>query len=1108
MRIRNNLNIFSFNALFGIIGAALLLTTLPFQTNAAAIQGQSMAAAESTAPPSARASAVTTTLLFLGNENIAPVIFQENDAPAGVAVDITKALAPYLSQPIEIRAMNWPSAQTLVAEGKADALMQINQTEERKKIYDFSAPLLESQFSIFVRTDRVDISGLSSLHGLKVGVEKGGLPEQTLRVHPEIQLVIIPNFVEGFKQLSSGTLDAVVVDYRVGSYTLAINNIQNIRALGEPIAFSYSAFAVKKGNTKLLNEINTGLQTIKANGMYQAVLNKWKPTEAIFQTQEQITHEIYIAIISFLSIMTLIVIAWVRAMNRELSKRKKAEKYSEKLISSANAMIVCLDTKGNVITFNEMAEKISGYRKEEVLGRNWFELVVPRDRFPEVWKAFAKFQKKGKSIVVDFQNPILTKSGEERVIEWRNSDLLDDGNVIGTISYGIDVTERKQAERDRQANLKSLESMDKINRAIQGASGVDNIMREVLNATLSIFDCDRAWLFYPCDPDAPAFRVPMEVTKHEYPGAGILNDDVPLPPDMAQNLREALESTGPITFVAGTERPVNKVSSEQFGVKSMMMTAIYPKSGKPWALGLHQCSYPRVWTSEEKRLFQEISRRLTDGLTSTLMHRDLEKSEEKYRRLIETANEGVWVFDGEFKTTFANLRTLQMLGYTEKEMLGRKLVDFMAPEEIADHERKMEERRSGKPGFYERRFIRKDGKELWCSVSASPLFDEQKRFAGSFAMFTDITERKKAESALMESSARLNEAQHIAHLGSWELDLQSNKLTWSDEIYRIFEIDQKKFGATYEAFLNAIHPDDRKAVDEAYTNSLKTKIPYSIDHRLLFSDGRIKHVHEECKTFYDRNGKPIRSLGTVQDITERKLEEEQLKELDRLKDDFLSISTHELKTPLVPIKSQTQLLLAGDYGKLNQKQIEAVEMIARNEEALSKLSGDILDISKIKSNKLKLSLEKTSLGKIITEAVDDMRDLAGQKHITLSLSPIPKMSDILVDGSRIRQVMGNLLDNAIKFTPENGKVSVDIKKKAKEITVLIEDSGIGLSKDNIAKLFTPFFQIDSSLARKHRGTGLGLAITKGIVEAHGGSVRAESEGEGKGSTFIFSLPIS
>ncbi len=182
--------------------------------------------------------------------------------------------------------------------------------------------------------------------------------------------------------------------------------------------------------------------------------------------------------------------------------------------------------------------------------------------------------------------------------------------------------------------------MDRVNRALQGTNDLDQMMRDVLGVVLAIFDCDRAWLFYPCDQDATSFRVPMEITRPEYPGAGILNVDVPLPSDMAQNLREALESPDPVTYAAGTEKPINKVSAEQFGVKAMMMTALYPRSGKPWAFGLHQCSYARTWTSDELRLFQEIGRRLADGLSSLLFFRDLREEREHLEELVDDAHGG------------------------------------------------------------------------------------------------------------------------------------------------------------------------------------------------------------------------------------------------------------------------------------------------------------------------------------------------------------------------------------------------------------------------------------------------------------------------------------
>lgn len=256
--------------------------------------------------------------------------------------------------------MNWTEAQALVAQGDADALIQINPTPEREKIYDFSDPLLESHFSIFTRSDQMGISGLSSLHGLRIGVESGGLPQQLLEKDPQNQLIIIPNFTYAFEQLSEGSLDAVVVDYRVGSYVLAENNIQNIKVTGDPIDSSNSSIAVKKGNTKLLNEINNALQIIKSDGTYQKIIDKWQPTEVIFETQQQITDGNYRITIFILLLLILIAVIWTLTIRKDLTKRKAAEEklreqYStlHGIINSANALIFSVDRDYRYTSFNQ-----------------------------------------------------------------------------------------------------------------------------------------------------------------------------------------------------------------------------------------------------------------------------------------------------------------------------------------------------------------------------------------------------------------------------------------------------------------------------------------------------------------------------------------------------------------------------------------------------------------------------------------------------------------------------------------------------------------------------------------------------------------------------------
>ena len=282
-----------------------------------------------------------TKLLFLGNRNIAPVVYLEDHTPSGVAVDIVRALAKHIPEPIEIRAMDWAEAQAMVARGDASALIQINPTEERKKIFEFSDPLLESQFSIFVQASRTGILGISSLRGLRVGVEEGGLPQRVLADNPDIHPTIIPNFVDGFELLSDGAVDAVVVDYLVGSYVLGVNRIPNIKAAGEPIAYSYSAIAVRKGDAKLLGEINNALRIIRADGAYQSIIDKWKPTETIFETREQIERRNYRAAILVLAVGLLIVAIWTVTLKRNIAMRQRVEEQLRRVNRARRAVGMC-----------------------------------------------------------------------------------------------------------------------------------------------------------------------------------------------------------------------------------------------------------------------------------------------------------------------------------------------------------------------------------------------------------------------------------------------------------------------------------------------------------------------------------------------------------------------------------------------------------------------------------------------------------------------------------------------------------------------------------------------------------------------------------------------
>ncbi len=241
------------------------------------------------APPGSEANDHTAkTYLFLGNDSIPPMIFLEKGKPAGIIADLAHALAERAGISIEIRAMDWAEAQDRMLRGEADALLQINSNPEREKVFDFSAPLLESRFSIFRKDTRLDIQGIDSLHGRVVGVEEQGYPIQLMNKHPEIQTRIIPNWKTGFERINAGELDAVVVDRWVGEYELTIHEIHGIISVVEPVETSWSAIAVRKGDAELLAHIDAGLKAIRDDGTFEAILDRWRHKEIVYLTRGQL----------------------------------------------------------------------------------------------------------------------------------------------------------------------------------------------------------------------------------------------------------------------------------------------------------------------------------------------------------------------------------------------------------------------------------------------------------------------------------------------------------------------------------------------------------------------------------------------------------------------------------------------------------------------------------------------------------------------------------------------------------------------------------------------------------------------------------------------------
>jgi len=524
-------------------------------------------------------------------------------------------------------------------------------------------------------------------------------------------------------------------------------------------------------------------------------------------------------------------------LHREVTRRvrdeeelQQAKKFSEQLIETANVMIIGLDLAGNIRVFNEAAAKITGYAKEELKGKNWFEVLVPKERYPRVWEYFARLAA-GEAIPVSFENPILTKSGEERYISWQNSVVREDGRITGTISFGIDVTERRRVEEERERLLAQLKDVN-----------------ERLTTT---------------------------------------------------SLRVKEES--------------------------------------------------------------EIARRRAAEL----------------RGVLDSMVDSVFVTDTEGYLTMVNEAGLRLLGLTSFAEVQMKLQEL--PEIL--HMRHT----NGSP-------VRKEEMPL------------VRVLAGELTTLED----------------------YIVH----------NPQT-----------------------------------------------------------GRDAYVRTSAASIRDESGRIIGAVTVARDVTE-------LVELDQLKDEFISIAAHELKTPIAIMKGYAQALLRTGQGMPVARR-NMLEAINRGADRIDRIVKDLLDISRLHIGHLEMQMEKIDLHEMVEEVVNRMA-LTALKHQLRILRADPVV--VPGDRDRLEQVLANLLDNAIKYSPEGGYVDVEEKIQDQEAVVSVRDYGVGIPREKQGHIFERFYRAHTGTPYDYGGMGVGLYISREIIRRHGGRMWFESE-EGKGSTFYFGLPL-
>jgi PAS domain S-box-containing protein len=498
---------------------------------------------------------------------------------------------------------------------------------------------------------------------------------------------------------------------------------------------------------------------------------------------------------------------------------------------------------------------------------------------------------------------------------------------------------------------------------------------------------------------------------------------------------------------------------------------------------------------------------------SNQLKASLSQSEGMLQSLVKTIPDLVWLKDTNGVFLMCNIMFERYFGAKEAEIIGKTDYDFV-DKNLADFYRENDRKAmaAGKPSMNEEWISFADGKRALLETIKTPMFDKKGHLIGVLGIGHDITKRKITENILREKEEKFRAL--FEQAGDYSFILEYDK-TRGFIIADANESSVKFHGFTRDEIIGKAITEldiekDKETINEFFKRLWAGEtIHFETTHKR--KDGTAFPVEVTAKAVQLPDKTPI-VLTTEHDITQRKKNEELLirekeaaESADKLKSAFLATMSHELRTPLNSIIGFSGILLQGKAGPLTEEQKKQLGMIQSSGNHLLSLINDILDLSKIEAGQVSPKLEVLNLNEILEEIIKLTTPLAKNKGDSLILNS-QESFEIITDRLRLRQIIFNLVDNAIKFT-NKGFITINCNKEEKFAVIEVSDTGIGIKEEDQKKLFKPFIQIESYLARKHYGSGLGLSICKKLVELLGGTINVNSE-QGKGSTFTVRLPIS
>jgi PAS domain S-box-containing protein len=769
------------------------------------------------------------------------------------------------------------------------------------------------------------------------------------------------------------------------------------------------------------------------------------------------------------------------------------------LFDSASDAIFIHNPEGRFLEVNDAVCKMLGYTRNELLKLNLKDIDLEKQAGQNpglLTELFAQGHLKMESEHKTKDGRLVPVEIHARSVEYEDK--------MAVMSVVRDITERKQIENIRKRHQARLESLVKI--AQFKAGNVRDLLHYSLEEVIKLTDSQIGFLYFysehrhefslniwskeimkVCSPKDKHNAYPLEKT-------GILGEPIRQRKPITINSGQtpALLNNG---YPEGRYQLNNYLSIPVFRNQQIVaLVSVANKDANYDQFDIEQLTLimDSVWNILERWRAEEA----------------LRESEQRFRHLIELSQDGILGMDEKGRMILANSAACRMLGYTQDELLGKSFAEtFPAAERVQTAERQ-QQILANQALRFERQAVRKDGSEFPLEISASPL--PQGHF---MEIIRDITLRKKMEKDIRESEQKYrllveNQTDLVA-----EINPQGQFLFVNPAYCKLLGKNEKEL--LKESVQSLIHPDDYAGAVQIMQNIQKPPFHYYSESRMMTHKGW-RWIEWNNNAVMDDRGR-INAITCIgRDITESKEAKEelqranqQLRELDKLKDNFLSTVSHELRTPLTSIKSFAEILMNYEEDKATQK--EFLGIINEESDRLTRLINDFLDVSKIQAGRMQWKTVALSLADAINSAVNTAWPLMEKEKLVLNMHIEPDLPMIMSDPDRMIQVVTNILGNAVKFTPEGGRIEIrarsvrDSTGQPEKVIVSVRDSGIGIAPENHQKIFENFGQVGDVLKDRPKGTGLGLPICKKIIENFGGSIWVESALR-QGTTFFFSLP--